>query len=305
MFNADALPDDVATLKAMVLAESQRADTEAIQLAIERRKNRELEEIVEDLRRQLFGRKSERLNGPNENQLKLFESNDPTVSTEEIESEEQDNINTPVEPQRKKRKKGRKKGAPGRQGFPANLPRIPVTATEPGPTSCPCCGDDLKLIGYDMSERLEKIPTRYVVLVVKRAKRACSRCPEQGVLTQPAPPFFQERSKYADGLVAQVIVDKYADHLPLRRQIKRFKRDKIHIPISNLCRMIQHSAGLLKHVVNAMRLELLASDFIQADETGLPILHGSKNKPKKGVLWICAQRKCPWGIPMPNTLYLR
>ena len=117
MFNADALPDDVATLKAMVLAESQRADTEAIQLAIERRKNRELEEIVEDLRRQLFGRKSERLNGPNENQLKLFESNDPTVSTEEIESEEQDNINTPVEPQRKKRKKGRKKGAPGRQGM--------------------------------------------------------------------------------------------------------------------------------------------------------------------------------------------
>ncbi len=106
-------------------------------------------------------------------------------------------------------------------------------------------------------------------------------------------------------MVAQVIVDKYADHLPLRRQIKRFKRDKIHIPISNLCRMIQHSAGLLKHVVNAMRLELLAGDFIQADETGLPILHGSKNKPKKGVLWIYAQRKCPWGIPMPNTLYLR
>jgi hypothetical protein len=125
-----------------------------------------------------------------------------------------------------------------------------------------------------------------VVLRIKRAKRVCKNCPKQGVITQPAPPFSQERSKYGDGLIALVLVDKFADHLPLRRQIKRFKRDGVHIPISNLCRMVQKSADLLKHVVKIMYQELLAGDFIQGDETGIPILHGRKNVPKKGVLWV-------------------
>ncbi|MCP4923030.1 MAG: transposase, partial [bacterium] len=83
-----------------------------------------------------------------------------------------------------------------------------------------------------------------------------------------------------------MLVDKFADHLPLRRQQKRFRRDKILIPIANLCRMVQHSANLLKHVVDQMKKEMLAGTLIQTDETGIPILHGPKNKPKKGVLWV-------------------
>ena len=270
-------------------AEAQRAEVEAQKVVAEQRKNQSLLEIIEGLERQLFGRKTERLCAPNENQMRLFDFGTDELSPEENandDDESNDSGDSSNEQKKKRKKRGRKKGAPGRQGFPAHFPRIDVTATDSGPTTCPCCDENLTHIGFDVSERLETIPAKFVVLRIKRAKRVCKNCPKQGVITQPAPPFSQERSKYADGLIALVLVDKFADHLPLRRQIKRFKRDGVHIPISNLCRMVQKSADLLKHVVKIMYQELLAGDFIQGDETGIPILHGRKNVPKKGVLWV-------------------
>ena len=242
----------------------RETELEATNIALHHvsRENMQLKYVVAELERQLFGRKMERLPEEMPNQLKLFEANEAPV----LPDAHQEGASTPSQSKKKTTRKGRKKGGSGRQKLPENLQRIEVTSSESGPTSCSCCGGDLKLIGYDNSERLERIPSHHVVLLIKRAKRACPKCPSEGVLLQPAPPFSMERSKYADGFVAQVLVDKFADHLTLRRQQKRLKRDGLHIPISNLCRIVQHSAGLLKHVVHVMQQELLKGPFLQGAE---------------------------------------
>ena len=100
------------------------------------------------------------------------------------------------------------------------------------------------------------------------------------------PPFALERSLAADGLLAKIAVDKYADHIPLNRQAKRFKREcGVELTVSTMCGWMAGIAGLLKHVVAVSLDELKQGSFIQSDATGLLILEGRKNQVKRGHLW--------------------
>jgi len=86
--------------------------------------------------------------------------------------------------------------------------------------------------------------------------------------------------------LAKVITDKFADHLPLTRQAKRFQREAgVDIAVSTMCGWLRQSADLLKHVVKIMAQELREGQFVQSDATGFPILEGSKNQPRRGQLW--------------------
>jgi transposase len=226
------------------------------------------------LKHRMFGRRRERVS---DDQVQLFGENDDPDSTVDEASKP---ATPPARPRRKKR------GGGGRRDFPNHLPRIPVTNKNPGPTSCEGCGGDLKVIGEDRSERLDVVPAQVRVLVVVRQKRACPCCPSRGVVTQPAPPFALSKAAVGDSLLARVITDKYADHIPLNRQSKRFDRDEgVKIAVSTMCGWLRRTAGLLKHVVAVMHAELLTGAFLQSDATGLPILHGPKNQPLRGHLW--------------------
>lgn len=231
----------------------------------------------EVLARAAFGRRSERVDNQVEGQLLLLTApeTEPTAVSRPATS--------PPEP--KRGKKGGRRGG-GRKKLPPHIQRLEVTSSDDGPTSCACCGGELAVIGEDRSERLEYIPGHYKALVVVRTKRACQACPSEGVVTQPAPPFGLQRSKYADGFVAKVLVDKYADNIPLRRQVSRFKREGLDVPVSSLCRIVQASADLLKHVVGVVADELRDGDFLQGDGTSLPILDGPRNDRISGALWV-------------------
>lgn len=228
----------------------------------------------EKLAREAFGRRSERVDGQDEGQLVLFDRPDPEAVS----------ATTTAEKPTRERKKRR--GGGGRKKLLPHLARIEVTSSDEGPATCTCCGGELVEIGEDRSERLERIPAQHKVLVVIRKKRACPKCPSKGVVTQPAPPFALPRSKYADGFVAQVLVDKYADNIPLRRQVTRLKREQIDVPIANMCRVVTGSADLLRHVVRVIADELRSGGFLQGDGTGLPILDGPQNRRVSGALWV-------------------
>ena len=266
------LPDDPELLREAALQlQAQLRQQEAARRSAEERAalyKREYEKLA----REVFGRRSERLDGQAAGQLILF--GDP----------ERKAVESPEASPRPRRKRTR--GGGGRSKLPSHLKRVEVTSSDDGPSTCTCCGGDLVEIGEDRSERLEKLPAQHQVLVVIRKKRACPKCPSEGVITQPAPPFGLARSKYADGFVAQVLVDKYADNIPLRRQAKRLKREKIDVPIANLCRIVTGSADLLKHVVKWMADDLRSGPFLQGDGTGFPILDGPKNDRIAGALWV-------------------
>jgi len=248
------LPDDPAELKRIIL-------TLAGHVA-------DLEQELAALKRRSYGRRSERARG-----RKITGAGDDSKP-----SETQASTAPPPKPRRRSKH--------GRGKLPAHLPRISITSGEPGARSCGKCSRELGVIGSDVSERLEYIPGRFVVYLCTRTKRACPRCPGAGVITQPAPVFGLDRALPADGLLARIITDKFADHLPLTRQRKRFSREaNIDIAVSTMCGWLRQSAGLLSHLVCTIADELRAGRFIQSDATGLPILEGSKNRPRRGHLW--------------------
>ncbi len=182
---ARTLPDDIAALKAMVLA--SRAELRNRDLLIEKLKHQ-----LAGLRRQRFGATSEALD-----QLEFGIEDEEIAQAAEAVPEP-----TP----------GAKR-QPKRRPLPGHLPRE-ETVLAPG-ERCADCGGRLKRLGEDVTEELEYIPGRFVVKRIVRPRLACGGC--EKFHQAPLPPRPIERGRPGPGLLAHVLVSKYCDHLPLYR----------------------------------------------------------------------------------------
>ena len=186
--------------------------------------NRRLEHLLNELRRAVYGQKSEKLH-PDQFQL-AFEELEGALA----EAEEEAPASTTRAPRPKRPAAQRNIGH-----LPAHLPRIWQTI-EPESTLCPCgCGEMVR-IGEDRTERLDIVPAQLRVIVTVRPKYACRAC-EEGVTQAPAPARLIEGALPTEGLLAHVLVSKYADHLPLYRQSQILARSGIDLHRSNPCRL--------------------------------------------------------------------
>jgi transposase len=238
---------------------------------------RYLRELLRLARIAKYGPGSEQLS---DEQLELLEL-EPGVRAEEVQAEsEKAQLKLPL---RSPRKEGH-----GRQSLPAHLPRVEqiIACTE---QECVCgrCGREKTLIGYESSEQLDFEPARYLVRVTKREKRACQHYPEGGVACAPAPKQIIEKSLATDRLVIETVVSKYLDHLPLYRQSAILLRDTgIELSRNTLCDWVMRVGELLQPIAEAMAQELLAGQYIQADETPVDVqLKDSKGKNHQAYLW--------------------
>ena len=224
-------------------------------------------------------------------QLELLEL-EPGVSSQEVAAESEREALPPAT-DKKKRKH------PGRQTLPAELPRVEkVIACMPEQCCCQGCGQATTLIGYEESEQLDVEPAKYFVLRTKREKRACKKCEEQGVATAPVPERIIAKSLVSDRIIIDTIVGKYADHNPLFRQSVIFLRDAgIDISRATMCGWVMTVGEMLAPVVGAMRRELLAGSYIQADETTVDVqMHDRRGKNHRGYLW-------QYGTPGGATIF--
>lgn len=217
-----------------------------------------------DLKRMLFGRKSERfVDEEADGQLSLdLEGAVPQLEVLEVEEE---TITY-------KRNKG---GAavkihPGRAPLPPQLKRVDIVIEPEEDTTGLVC------IGEEITEELEYKPGSFFVNRYRRRKYA--KPGGEGVLIGTLPGRPIEKGIAGPGLLAQIISDKYVDHLPLYRQGKRYEREGVKIPDSTLGDWLKQSVHLLGPIYQAMIQELLQSDYIQADETTIKVL----DKDKKG-----------------------
>src|SRR5277367_1666954 len=170
-----SLPDDIEVLRAMVIALMSERDAVTAERDTLLERNERLHHLLLKLKRMQFGTKSERL--PDE-QLQLgLEAIEQAIAKNEAEAEKRD-------PELRKDRVAKRRGR--NAALPADLPRIEVTL-EPDDKACPCCRATMVVIGEDSSERLDKIPAQYRVLVTKRPKLACRACPGT-VVQEPAPP---------------------------------------------------------------------------------------------------------------------
>jgi transposase len=278
MAMTDSLPDDPATLKAMLLAERARAER--------------LEQIIKELQRHRFGRRAESLP---EDQLLLG-----LEEAEQIESQneaEQDDA-VPAERARRVTKRRTNRGS-----LPAHLPRVEMLV-DIGDHICPCCHGALHQIGEDTSERLDIVPAQLRVIVVRRPKYGCRSC-QDVVVQAPAPARLIEGGLPTEATVAQVLVSKYADHLPLYRQAQIYARQGVALDRSTLADWVGRAAWLLRPVHERLLLTLKGSTKLFADETTAPVLDPGRGRTKTGQLWAYARDDRPWGgTDPPGVAYV-
>ena len=265
---ATDLPDDPTTLKAMLLAERARAER--------------LEQIIKELQRHRFGRRAETL--PEDQLLLGLEEAEQFEAGVAAEAEDKSPAN---------RAAAAKKRRTNRGSLPQHLPRIDTTIDIADKT-CPCCKGQLHRIGEDVSERLDIIPAQFRVLVVHRPKYACRAC-EDVVVQAPAPARLIEGGLPTEVTVAQVLVSKYADHLPLYRQSQIYARQGIALDRSTLADWVGRAAFNLRPVHERLLLKLKGSRKLFADETTAPVLDPGRGRTKTGQLWAYARDDRPWG----------
>ena len=139
---------------------------------------------------------------------------------------------------------------PARRPLPEHLPRETQTLT-PAETACPACGGALKLLGEDVTEVLEYVPASFKVIRQVRPKLACCCC--DMIVQAPAPSRPIARGLAGPGLLAHVLVSKYADHLPLYRQSAIYAREGVELPRSTLAEWVGGAHHLLRPLVAALR----------------------------------------------------
>jgi transposase len=284
------LPESLfATVSGTFATYEKQLDTKSNELQYARLKIQLLEEKLRLQRIAKYGPGSEKLSNL---QLELLEF-EPGVSNAEVAAESERDALPPT-PEKKKRRKH-----PGRQTLPADLPRVErVIVCTPEQCICGNCGTGTKVIGYEVSEVLEVKPAEYFVQVTKREKRACKKCDEQGVAMAPLPVRIIDKSLVSDRIIIDTIVCKYADHNPLYRQSVIFLRDAgIDISRATMCGWVMTVGERLAPMVWAMRRELLAGSYIQADETTVDVqMHDRRGKNHQGYLW-------QYGTPGGSTIF--
>ena len=290
------LPRDVDALRALIATE--RAAHAAIvvernTITVERdqlaARNTRLESILAELRRAHFGRKSERIT---DDQLSLaLDDLETALAKTEAETEKADPA--------LKRERTKKRRA-SRAEILAHLPREEVVI-EPDSKVCPCCSGQLHVIGEDKSERLDKIPAKLRVIVTRRPKYACRACEKNGaddvagIIQAPAPARLVEGGLPTEATVADTVVSKYADHLPLYRQSQILARLGVRIERSTLAQWVGAAAAELQPLHDHLVRQLKASPKLFCDETRCPVLDPGRGMTKSGFMWAIARDDRPWG----------
>ncbi len=296
---------DAAALRALVMAqrtellgkdaEITRRDAEIAKRDIE---IESLKLLLLKLKRMQFGRRSEKLSAEIEQlTLKLEELEadaakpaDATTGDDAEAAANEAANSAEAAPD----KAASEQASPARQRgkLPAHLPRKTKTVA-PRDSACPDCGKAMRKLGEDISEWLEYIPARFEVVRVVRPKLSCPCCAR--VVQEPAPSRPIERGLAGPGLLAHVLVSKYADHLPLYRQSEIYAREGVELDRSTLADWVGASSRLLQPLVDALGRYVRATEKLHADDTPVPVLAPGHGRTRQGRLWTYVRDDRPSG----------
>jgi transposase len=269
-----ALPElnnlDKDSLKALIIEQH-------VQLISHDNEIESLKLLIFKLRKMQFGRSSEKL----------------TLQIEQLELQLEDLETTraakPVSPVMESM---RDKQKPARRPLPSELPRETKTI-EPKEVCCPDCGGNLDKLGEDVSEMLEYVPARFKVIRTVRPKLNCTHCDR--ILQEPAAHRPIARGLAGPGLLAHVLVAKYADHLPLYRQSEIYEREGVELDRSTLSDWVGGASRTLELLVEALKKYVLSGTKLHGDDIPVPVLAPGNGKTKTGRLWTYVRDDRPAG----------
>ena len=266
------LPDldtlDVQSLKALILA--KQAELESLKL------------LIVKLKRMHFGASSEKY----DRDLQQLE-----LRLEDLEANQASAELPPTVPATVACKQTAPL-KPARRPLPTELPRETETIA-PDQEACPDCGGTLRRLGEDVSETLEYVPARFKVIRTVRPKLSCAGCSR--IVQAPAPNRPIDRGLAGPGLLAHVLVAKYADHLPLYRQAEIYRREGIELDRSTLADWVGGASRTLQPLVDALRKYVLGAEKLHGDDVPVPVLEPGNGKTKTGRLWTYVRDDRPAG----------
>lgn len=246
----DELPEDVEILKQLV--RSSRAEIEHLKL------------VIAKLGRLQFGRRSEKL--------------DHEIEQLELRLEELQVSALPAAPVVSEKPAAQ---VPVRRPLPEHLPR---TRIEHAPAcNCPDCGAAMRKIGEDVAEVLDYVPARFRVIRHVRPKLACPACERIVQVEAPARPI--DRGLAGAGLLAHILVSRYADHLPLYRQAQIYAREGVELERSTMAEWVGGCFRLVDPLIEALARYVLSAGKLHADDTPVPVLDPGRGRTKTGRLW--------------------
>jgi transposase len=177
---------------------------------------------------------------------------------------------------------------PGREPLPGHLERREIILPCP-PADCRCgqCGAERPVIGYETHEELGCTPAEFYVRVIKREKRGSHCRPEQGVATAPVPPRIVPKGKLSDEFILQVLIQKYQLHNPVYRQLAvLLENHGVELDRKTVTDAVLAAGELLRPVVRAQAAELRRGQYLQVDETTVPVQTGEKTgRNHQGYFW--------------------
>ena len=287
MSTDDSLPDDVETLKSMLIAERaarMAAENEAQYRALLIDK---LKYTIRRLRHERFGQSAERGALLEQLELQLADLEEDAAQAEAAARVAAATSETVAVQSFERRR-------PARRPLPDHLPRERIVY--PAPSTCPCCGGgNLRKIGEDVTEMLELIPRQWNVIQHVREKFSCRAC--EAISQPPAPSHPIARGRAGPKLLAHILFSKYSLHLPLNRQSMTYAREGIELDVSTLADWVGATAATLMPLVEAIRAHVLAAERIHADDTTVPVL--AKGKTRIGRLWTYVRDDRPFAGPDP------
>jgi transposase len=267
----DSIPEprDLAEAREIIATLAQR-------LVYAERKTLLLQHELEVLLRRIFGRRSEKLTADERQLLLAIVEGQGIPGQGAVEADSGERLPREV--------RERKKARPhGRQVLPAELPRrVELVDVPEGERTCSRCGREKVEIGQEVSEKLEYVPASFHVIQTRRVKRACPA--GHGVTVAPGAPQAVEKSLAAEGLLAHVVVSKYADHLPLYRQEGILARHGVQLTRQTQCDWVREVARACAPIAEEVKRQVLGTDYLQTDDTSVVVLGGEEGS-FKGRLW--------------------
>lgn len=239
---------------------------------------RRLQHTLEKLLRWRYGQKSEWVDP---NQLALIAC-EMVQAKEEVEEKK---------PEERPRRKGH-----GRRRLPPHLERVRIVHDVPEEKRvCGECHADLKRVDPEVSERLEYVPASLFVIQEVREKYVCEKGHAVVVAQKPSSPI--EKGIAGPGLLSNVAVSKYSDHLPLYRQERIFERQGVEISRSTMCDWMKRCADLVEPLYEEMKARALSSKALQTDDTPVAVLDPDLPRTRKGRIWTyVGDREHPYTI---------
>jgi transposase len=282
---APTLPDlnalDRESLQALLVAEHDERIATQERLQSRESEIEHLQLLIAKLRRMQFGRRSEKV----QRQIEQLE-----LRLEDLQAKQAEDA--PPERYQPGGVSNLPSSKPTRRPLPAHLPRE-THQHKPAATFCPDCGGALRPLGEDVSELLEYVPARFKVIRHVRPKLSCSACDR--IVQAPVPTRPIERGLAGPGLLAHVLVSKYADHLPLYRQSEIYAREGVDLERSTLADWVGGTSRLLVPLVEALRRYVFDCGKLHADDTPVPVLAPGTGKTKTGRLWTYVRDDRPAG----------